>query len=273
MPVSFWDYVSLGRPQWRGEQSAAKALFFLILGSPDTHARIRNTHVLNLIKRLSLPPEARVLELGSGRGMALFLLARQHPQWQLSGIDLDAEMASTSERAARQGGWDSFSFQEGAAENLDASEAYDLILCVDALEHIEDDLGLLQKMRHALKPGGYLVVHVPQRRRTQWRLFSAFGEHEVEGHVGEEYDEQELLHLFSRAGYRISEMHQTFGRWGEISFELNMLAWKTRWLRNILALVTYPIAVPLGYLDTRQYAEEGNSFLVAAQPGKEPAHA
>jgi cyclopropane fatty-acyl-phospholipid synthase-like methyltransferase len=245
----------------------------LALGSPDTHARIRNAHVLNLIERLSLPPEARVLELGSGRGMALFWLARKHPQWQLSGIDLDTEMASTSERAAREGGWNNLDFQEGAAEDLDASEAYDLILCIDALEHIEDDLGLLQKMRHALKPGGYLVVHVPQRRQTQWRLFGAFSEHEVDGHVGDEYDEQELRQLFSRAGYRIGEMHQTFGRWGEISFELNMLAWRTRWLRNLLALVTYPIAVPLGYLDTKEYPERGNSFLVAAQPAKGTTHA
>lgn len=267
MSVSFWDYVSLGRPQWRGESSLAKAMFFLALGSPDAHARIRNTHALNLIEGLSLPSRAaEVLELGSARGLSLFWLARRHPQWRLAGIDLEEEWVTISERAARRGEYDNLTFRHGAAEDLEHRESYDLILCIDALEHIPDDHGLLIKIREALRPQGYLVLHVPRRRYDQWRWIGAFREHEVDDHVGEEYREEELRDLVEKAGFRILAFRQTFGRWGEISFELNMLAWRRWKLRNLLALLTYPLAMPLGYLDIVRPPAWGNSFLVAAQP-------
>ena len=62
------------------------------------------------------------------------------------------------------------------------------------------------------------------------------------------------------------DFQQTFGKWGEISFELNMLAWRRRRLRYLLALITYPIAIPLGYCDVKKPVPRGNGFLVAAQP-------
>jgi SAM-dependent methyltransferase len=265
MKVGFRDYVGLGRPQWRGERSPAKALWFLLLGSPDTHARIRNTHVLELIGGLEFGDHARVLELGSARGLSLFWLARRHPKWQLVGVDLEEEWVTISQRAARRGGYGNLSFQHGAAEELAEEAAYDLIICIDALEHITDDLGLLVKMKTALKNDGYLVLHVPRRRQDQWRLLKAFRRHEVDGHIGEEYRESELRLLLDRAGYHLHDFRQTFGTWGEISFELNMLFWKRRRLRNVLALLTYPLAVPLGYIDVRYRPARGNGFLIAAQ--------
>jgi SAM-dependent methyltransferase len=269
MPIGFVDYVSLGRPQWRGEASAAKSAFFRFLGSADTHGRIRNTHVLNAIEQLPLPEQTRVLELGSGRGMSLFWLARHHPAWKLEGIDMDPEMAGTSERAAREGGFENLRFEIGDAENLAASEEYELIISIDMLEHIQDDYGLLVKIRKALRPTGFLVLHVPRRRYDQWRWISAFGEHEVDGHVAEEYQEEDIQAVVERAGFQIASFRQTFGHWGEISFELNKLAWRRRWLRNLLALVTYPVAVPLGWLDVGQTPERGNSFLLCARPASQ----
>ena len=266
MSVGFWDYVGLGRPQWRGERSPGKALWFLILGSPDTHARIRNTHVLELVEKLHLDEQAQVLELGAARGLSLFWLAARHPRWLLIGIDLEEEWVGISERAARRGEYANLSFRQGAAENLAEEGSYDLILCIDALEHIKDDYDLLVRMRKALKPQGYLVLHVPRRRHDQWRWLEAFREHEVEGHVAEEYQEADLRRLVERAGYRLHEFRQTFGRWGEIAFELNMLSWERRWLRTALALLTYPLSIPLGYLDVCRDSGRGNSFLVAAQP-------
>jgi hypothetical protein len=140
-----------------------------------------------------------------------------------------------------------------------------LIICIDALEHIADDRDLLVRMKVAMKNDGYLILHVPRRRHDQWRWLKAFRNHEVEGHVSEEYREAELRRLLKDAGYDIHKFRQTFGTWGEISFELNMLFWKRRRLRNVLALITYPLAVSLGYVDVRRRPARGNGFLVAAQ--------
>ena len=154
---------------------------------------------------------------------------------------------------------------------LENKEKYDWILCVDALEHIHDDYGLLVKIREALKPQGCMVIHVPRRRHDQWRWLNAFREHTVDGHVDEEYREEELRQIIEKAGFHIHAFRQTFGRWGEISFELNMLAWRRWKLRNLLALLTYPISIPLGYLDVARPPAWGNGFLVAAQPAEKEA--
>jgi SAM-dependent methyltransferase len=264
MPISFLDYAGLGRPQWRGELAPSKSLYFLLLGAPDVHARIRNGHVLNQIAALPLPDKARVLELGSARGLALFWLARHHREWQLTGIDLEEEWVAISERAARKGGFHNLNFRCGPAEELAERESYDLILCIDVLEHIADDAGLLRQMKEALKPGGYLVLHVPRRRHEQWRWLSTFRAHEVEGHVREEYQEQELRQLLSAAGYVLVNLRETFGRWGEVAFELNMMGWKRWRLRTLMALLTYLPSLLLGFQDVRHVWGRGNAFLAVA---------
>ena len=146
--------------------------------------------------------------------------------------------------------------------------SFDLAICIDVLEHIPDDVGLLKKIFRALKSDGYLVLHVPRRNEQQWRFLKVFQNHTVEGeygHVRGEYVEAELRERFAQAGFEIRELQQTFGRWGEISFELNQLAWKRPWLRYALVPFTYPIAIPIGYLDTHQYQAQGNAYLVIAQ--------
>ena len=37
----------------------------------------------------------------------------------------------------------------------------DTIVCLDVLEHLEDDLGLLRSFRQVIQPGGYLCLKVP----------------------------------------------------------------------------------------------------------------
>src|ERR1041385_743025 len=40
-------------------------------------------------------------------------------------------------------------------------EAYDLVLLMDVIEHVDDDLGFLRVAIEHLKPGGIVVINVP----------------------------------------------------------------------------------------------------------------
>jgi SAM-dependent methyltransferase len=281
--VSFRDFVTMGRPHWRGQTSWVKAAFFFLLGSPDTHTRLRNSYVLNRIARLQLPRGAHVLEAGFGRGVPLFWLSKHHPEWQLTGVELDPVMAGSARRAVERGPWPNIKIVEGNVFDIDAAAAYDLLICIDILEHIPDDVGLLQIFWRALKPGGYLVLHVPRRHQEMWRWLPLFRRHGVaghvregqaggeqrrvviEGHVREEYTADELRHVAAAAGFQVVDLRETIGHWGEISFELNNLFWPWPALRYIWALVTYPLAIPLGYLDVRHNPQEGNSLLLTGK--------
>jgi ubiquinone/menaquinone biosynthesis C-methylase UbiE len=280
--ISFRDFMSMGRPHWRGQTSLLKAAFFFLLGSPDTHTRLRNSYVLNRIEQLGLPPQSRVLEGGCGRGVSLFWLARHHPDWQLTGVELDPVLVRSARRAVERGHRANITITEGDILELDKENTYDLIICIDVLEHIQDDVGLLRRYWRALKPGGYLVLHVPRRRQEMWRWLPMFHRHGVkghvrdacaagkhrrvviEGHVREEYTAEELRQVAEKAGFRVVGLRETIGRWGEVSFELNNLLWPWPALRYLLALLTYPVAIPIGYIDVRRNPAKGNSLLLTA---------
>lgn len=71
--------------------------------------------------------------------------------------------------------------------------AYDLVCCFDALEHIEDDIGTLVALKRLLKPGGTLLVTVPALP-ILWS-----GEDTVSKHV-RRYTKRELIAKTKQAG-------------------------------------------------------------------------
>jgi 2-polyprenyl-3-methyl-5-hydroxy-6-metoxy-1,4-benzoquinol methylase len=268
MPLSFWEYLRLGSPQWRGQSGLAQRLIWFMLGTPDMHTRIRNAHVCNVVARLNLPEGTRVLDTGCGRAVSLFYLAGQHPDWQCAGLELDDEMVIPAQRAVTAGNWQNITIRKTAVEELTEENTFDVALCMEILEHVRDDVGLLRRIYRALKPGGWLIVTAPLRRKQQWRWLPFFAEHDVKGefgHVRDEYSEDELKECLTAAGFVLREFHQIFGKRAEVTFELNNLFWTIKPLRRIMAILMYPLAVLLGYKDTLVYQARGNSFLIVGQ--------
>jgi|GEM_PF-2623302 len=280
--ISFWKFIRMGSFQWRGQRSLARAAFFFLLGTPDIHTRLRSAHVLNRIERLDIPAGAKVVEGGFGRGIVLFALSKHHPDWRLIGFELDPYMAESARRIVERSKWiTNIVILEGSIENIDASNSYDLIVLVDVLEHIEDDMRLAKRLARALKPGGYIVLHVPKPRQEHWRFLPIFRSHDVEeilrikedkhqkirisGHVREGYRYEDLCQLADMTGVKIVSLEETIGVWGEVSFELNQLFWKRPILRYLWAFLTYPIAMAIGYLDILRPPSAGNSYLVTLQ--------
>ena len=280
--ITFREFVSMGRPHWRGQDSWWKSAAFFVLGSPDTHTRLRNSYVINAINQLELPGDCRVLEAGCGRAIPTLWLAKNKPDWQLTGMELDPVMTRSLEKVIETGDYPNVNLIEADILELEYEDAFDLIICIDTLEHIKDDVGLLGRFHRALSSGGHLVIHVPRRHQEMWRWIRAFKNHGVvghtresdsgeqsrvviEGHVREEYTAGELRNVVEAAGFQMINLFGTIGHLGEISFELNNLFWKNHQLRYTLALLTYPIAIPIGFMDINRYPQEGNSLLITAQ--------
>jgi ubiquinone/menaquinone biosynthesis C-methylase UbiE len=267
MQLSFLDFLNLGRPQWRGQSDLFRKAVWAILGAPDIHTRIRNAHVINKVLSLDLPENTNVLDLGCGRAVGLFDLSRRHQNWRFTGIELDQEMFQSCEKAAKKGGFENIQFLQADLESLDPEGSFNLALCSDVLEHIHADVEFLRKVYDFLIPGGFLIVHVPKRRQDQWRLFRQFRRHTVAGHVDNEYTEVQLKSSLASAGFRVLDLKHTFGKAAEVAFEINHLFWETWTLRQIIATITAPITIPLGYSDLYRAQGSGNSMLAFAQKG------
>jgi SAM-dependent methyltransferase len=104
------------------------------------------------IERLPLPAGARLLDAGCGSGRMLDELARYG---DVTGVDLSWESVA----AARARG---HTVVRAPVEAMPfAAGAFDVVTCLDVIEHTADDRATLAELRRVTRPGGLLIATVP----------------------------------------------------------------------------------------------------------------
>jgi hypothetical protein len=86
--------------------------------------------------------------------------------------------------------------------------------------------------------------------------------------VRDEYLPEEINEKLETAGFQVLRMRYGFGWLGELAFELNNLFWNHAFPRAFSALLTYPLAWLLAYLDVNTKIKSGNSIILVAQARK-----
>jgi ubiquinone/menaquinone biosynthesis C-methylase UbiE len=105
------------------------------------------------LERLALPPDASVLDAGCGSGRTMEDLVEYG---RVYGVEVDPD-ATEIARARGVG-----EVREGRIEELPFDDAmFDLITCLDVLEHVPDDRAALVELRRVCQPGGWLLATVP----------------------------------------------------------------------------------------------------------------
>lgn len=266
------DFLWLGREQRHIQRMRLAALFVTLLGVLSVHARLRVCATLRVVERLPLPERAAFLELGFGYGYALFHLAQRRPSWSCLGIDQDFRQVTNGRVIA-----DAEGLRNVRLEQVDlmvwgeADTGYHLIIAGDVLYSISEPDTMLRACRHWLAPGGWLVLHTPQPHHLHWRLWPTYHNHPHREGIITEFTPAELAAALSHAGLIVAHVEPTFGYWGEIAFELNQLGWRRPPLRAMLAVLTFPLAVALAYLDHRWPLGRGNGYVMAARRPDAPA--
>jgi SAM-dependent methyltransferase len=104
-----------------------------------------------------LAPARRVLDAGSGDGYGTAMLAAAGAA-SATGIDIDEE--SIAHAAKRYGPM----FQQADASALPFEDAsFDLVVCFETIEHLDDDAAALREFRRVLVPEGLLIISTPNR--------------------------------------------------------------------------------------------------------------
>jgi len=87
--------------------------------------------------------------------------------------------------------------------------AYDTVVCLNVLEHIERDVEALANLRGLLRPGGRLVLYVPANPRLYCEIDRRLGH-------WRRYRLEELRDKMTRAGFRVvhARYHNTLGALG-----------------------------------------------------------
>jgi SAM-dependent methyltransferase len=165
----------------------------------DVEALVQSTHwwfagrrrlLTRILGRLQPQPEWRVLEVGSGTGANLPVLAALGVR-QVVACDLSVD--ALRHGRDRQG----VTLARVDARRLPfASASFDLVLAADVIEHLDDDRSAVEEFARVLRPGGHLVLTVP--------AFPAlWGPQDIVAHHRRRYRRWPLLHLLTSAGIRV----------------------------------------------------------------------
>jgi SAM-dependent methyltransferase len=143
------------------------------------------------LDRLPLPRPARVLDAGCGSGRTLEELRRYG---EVSGIELDPGAAELAQ------GRGCGEVRVGRLEELPwEGESFDLITCLDVIEHTPDDRVTLRELRRVCRPGGFLLVTVPAYQGL-WSM------HDVANHHYRRYSRPRLRAAARESGWQVRRM-------------------------------------------------------------------
>ena len=152
--------------------------------------RARNRIILWALHRYS-PALKSFLEIGCGTGFVISAISKQFPELKLFGSEyLEEGLVYARQRVPNA------EFTQMDARCIPHESDLDVIGAFDVLEHIEEDVIVLQQIYKALKPCGYLFISVPQHH---W-LWSAVDEYAC--HV-RRYAANELHIKVCQAGFEI----------------------------------------------------------------------
>lgn len=151
--------------------------------------RARNALIVAALKTHATGMQT-FLEIGCGTGFVLAGVKQAFPQVDAAGSELFLEALEFASKRLPD-----VHFMQMDARHIPYRECLDAVGAFDVIEHIEDDEGVLAEIHRALRPGGTLLVTVPQHR---W-LWSAQDEH---AHHVRRYRRVELQEKLRSAGFR-----------------------------------------------------------------------
>ncbi|MGD9888221.1 MAG: bifunctional 2-polyprenyl-6-hydroxyphenol methylase/3-demethylubiquinol 3-O-methyltransferase UbiG [Halothiobacillaceae bacterium] len=140
----------------------------------DANGALWTLHAINPLRmdfiRAHVELQQRnVLDVGCGGGILTEALAREARE--ATGIDLAAASLSTARLHAEVQGL-SINYRLMPIEDLAAAEpaSFDVVTCMEMLEHVPDPAGIIQACADTLKPGGWLFLSTLNRTPQAFAL-------------------------------------------------------------------------------------------------------
>lgn len=253
----------LGKEQiYNPEYSKLEKAYISLFGMPIIGLRIRARNIFTLV------PSSRnyknILDAGSGFGIFSFELGRRFPEARILGIDPLESAIDVCRKIAVRSKVTNVIFLKKDIESLEEKNFFDLILCVDILEHVEDDFKVLKTLFNVACPSGILLLHVPAlyRRYPIWKKSFNF---DVETHVRIGYRIDEILEKVRQTGFSILSSGFTYGFWETLANNISYMITRARMKNKILYSFAFPFLFLISWFGPRARPKElgAGIFIVA----------
>ncbi len=131
-----------------------------------------------------VPGSLRILDVGCGNGTQLAMPLIKEG-YLLTGVDTDTNSIEHARRLAV--GYDNAKFLCQRVDELNRSEAFDIVILSEVLEHTKDPLALLKEGVERLASKGIMIVTVP----------NGYGEFELDSWLFRTFRLQRLIEFFA----------------------------------------------------------------------------
>jgi len=142
-----------------------------------------------------VPAGAAVLDIGArDRGLLRVLPERVHYQ----GIEIDPAYAAPDVRI------------DDISQGIPfPADCYDFVFCLEVLEHLPNPFGTLSEIHRVLRPGGVLVLSVPNPYHFKEIIWNVFGIPDRQGHFYA-WTRQTMTKLAEMNGFRLERFGGTY---------------------------------------------------------------
>jgi SAM-dependent methyltransferase len=246
--------------------SSFRLFLQLVYGDPMVLDRWRWIH-----SRLPAVP-ADILDAGCGSGAFSMLLSRYGHRCVGLSIS-ESEIHRASDRAsALCPTAPRFEVQDlrTLAARGDLEQEFDLVLCLETIEHIIDDENLVRHLARALRPGGKLVITTPNSAarylKGDQRTFSPV---EDGSHVRRGYSASDLQLLCTKADLQVLEVGGCSGLTSQRLTELlrdtaERVGYGWAWIITFLLRLVPPLVDP--FFRRLMHTPDYSVCIVATRP-------
>lgn len=233
---------------------------------------LRSWHIrreLRALKKEGFEPKI-IADAGSGFGQYVYYLSNRFRNAKITGLDIKQEQIDDCKLFFTRIGRDErVKFEYADLTSMEYKEAWDLVLSVDVMEHIEEDRAVFKKIYQGLKPGAYLLISTPSDQGGS-DVHHEHDESFIDEHVRDGYGIDDIDEKLRDAGFSDITIKYSYGRPGKISWKLSMkfpiiLANASKLFLLLLPfyyLLVYPFCFLLNIADTRGRHSTGTGLIV-----------
>lgn len=213
-PASRDGFLAFAPESADGTGEDAEYEYHALAAGEDAHFWFRGrTALLVWAVRRYFPGADSMLEIGCGAGGVGRAIRSTFPRMRLTATELLVRGLEFARRRLPDA-----QLLQMDAHRIPFDGEFDVIGAFDVIEHIDDDRGVLRAMHDAVKPGGGILITVPQHP-SLWSPLDDFSRHR------RRYTRRELRSKLESAGFRIRRMTSF------VSILLPLLLASRRWDR------------------------------------------
>lgn len=247
----------------------SRILFYKLL---DT-LLLRTWHIHRELRkwRKAAPHRAHILDAGSGFGQYSYYLSRFSDKYSILGVDVKTDQVCECNAFFQSIGRHNVLFKVEDLLRFRKDNCFDLVVCVDVMEHIDEDVKVMTNYCNSLREGGMLLISTPSD-------MGGSDVHEqgetsfIEEHVRDGYNMAEIKEKLKSAGFTKVKAHYSYGTPGQISWRFSMkypmkmlnISKAFLLLLPFYYIVVMPFALVLNFVDSHTAHHSGTGLVVLA---------